>query len=354
MTTSSNETLVGGGTVDGQHGSRTEIERAVGLVRLVLAMACCSVVIGARASQTNYGRATLLVAFIAATTAGIHGLTLWLGGRHFWGWPAGMMLQGAESAAAIGLVIVIGDVAPDAGWVMLAIPIIVSSLRLGVAGVFTTWAFTSAGYLAALWIDAVPPGRSAIDSSLVFERPGALLGVASAVAVLTRWLQDSWARQADLTLESERRLGYALVVERGGRAMRRAERAEIMSACLHHLVDLGFLAATTADADGGTEVEVVGDHLIVPANHGPLIPDPGTIEVTKWQDRLGRRVYSAAVMEPRSRRIVTGWSNDEPPRAALEGVIDLIGMASTSIELADLLGAARREAEHGPLTGMAN
>ena len=333
-------------------GTGSEIEQGVGLVRLVLALVGSAVAFGSRAAEREFQLAVTTLVAIAGCTVALSLLRRGLARVGTGPVIDRVVLQAADVAAAVGLVVVISTVAPDAGWVLLALPIVISSLRLDPVGVLLTWAGTTAGYLVVLWLDWVPPGPESFETALVVERPGALLALAAAVAIMTRWLQHGWIRQSELTDDVEAHLAYVRSIEDAGRAMRQADRDGVVEICLRHLLELGFSGATAGRPGDGLVVR--GEGQLLPIAEEWPVPEVGAIELTEWRDRRATRVYGAAAVEPRSGLLITGWSTADPTTRSLESLTDLLAYTTISIELAELLAATRHEADHDPLTGLMN
>lgn len=331
-----------------------EIERSISVVRAVLALIGIVVVLGSR--SPGRGEAgwldgiTVALAIVAVATV------LWLLPPTFRRLAIGVslsanLLQLLDIVAALGLTYVVSDVLADAAWAILALPIVFASLRLHAAGVLWVWLVTSLGYTALLWADLVDPGRTAINTSLVFERPGVLLTIAAAIALLTRWLQAGWAEQSQLTSEAQTRFQHVQAIERAGRKMRGRTPDEVVTTCLHHILELGFDAATATGANRTTRA--VGDGSLVPADQIVDPPAPGVVEITEWQGP-GERVYSAAMLEPRSEMVISGWSAQPQGTLQTDALSELVAHTTSGVELAQLLGQARFEADHDALTGLAN
>ncbi len=321
-----------------------EADGSIALVRIVMAMVGSAVVIGGRSTGgvTSWLLAMLLVLVILAVAAGLSKLSTWVRQDRFSEHFRDVVMQSADSLATLGLVWLMSDVSPAAGWVLLAIPIVISSLRASATGVLAVWAGVSAGYLALLWFDLAQPGREGIGQALVFERPGTLLAVAACVAILTRWLQDGWVRQAEVARESEARLGHIGVIERAGRRMRELDPEHVLTSCLEHAVDLGFDAVTVC-RDGSVE-ECVGDGELVPAGEA-IEAEPGLVDLIEWRDKGHKMVFSSSIREPRTGVVISGWSARQASQLLqIEALTLLVGQATVNIEAAQLARA-------GPVPG---
>ncbi len=331
-----------------------ETERSIAALRGVLALIGAALALGSRSADGGTAFSLQPIA-LAVAIVGAAGLLWWLPhGLRRLGLgptPSATVMQLLDIAAALGLTYVVSDVLPDAAWALLTIPIVVASLRLNAVGVLWVWLVTSLGYTGLLWIDVVDPGRAAIGQSLVLERPGALLAIAAGVALLTRWLQAGWVEQAQLTDEAQLRFQHVQAIERAGREMRGRTPDEVVTTCLHHVVELGFDAATVTGGD--RPIRAVGDGSIVPADETIDPPAAGTVGLTEWHGPEGC-VYSAAMVEPRSNMVISGWSLRPPGTLQADALSELVAHTTSGVELAELLGQARFEADHDALTGLAN
>jgi diguanylate cyclase (GGDEF)-like protein len=330
----------------------TEVETGVDLVRLVLALVACAVAVGNRAADGDALDAVVSVAIIAAVALGLSSLRRLTQRVSVPRAIGTIVLQGADTIAAVGLVVVVSGSAKDSGWSLLAVPIVIASLRHNAIGVLGSWTVASTGYLTVLWFDIIEPGPEAFDTAIVVERPGTLLAVAAAVAVMTRWLQQGWHDQAQATLQVKQHLGYVRTVEQAGRAMRQRSSDEIINITLEHLLHLGFGAATLGTQAG--QHPTIGSNTYIPPTDQWPSPESGAIEVTEWVNPNGQTRYSTSILEPRSGQVLTGWSTEDPTGQMLASLTDLTAYTTASIELTELLETARFEAEHDPLTRLYN
>ncbi|NNF65505.1 MAG: GGDEF domain-containing protein [Acidimicrobiia bacterium] len=331
-----------------------DLERSISVVRGVLALIGAAVVLGSRSPGT--GDASLIQGLGLPLAMAAFATALWwlpptLRQLRVSAWLSASLLQILDVLAALGFAYVLSGVLADAAWAILTLPIVFASLRLNASGVLWVWLATSLGYIALLWADLLEPGYAAINTSLVLERPGILLAIAAAVALLTRWLQAGWAEQAQLTTEAQIRFEHVQVIERAGRKMRGRTPDEVVTTCLHHILELGFDAATATGANRTTRA--LGDGSLVPADQVVDPPAAGVVEITEWQGP-GERVYSAAMLEPRSEMVISGWSAQPQGALQTDALSELVAHTTSSVELAQLLGQVRFEADHDALTGLAN
>jgi diguanylate cyclase (GGDEF)-like protein len=332
-----------------------DIDRAVGLVRLLLAILGVSVLTTLRFADSGTGwlRLSIGVAVLAGS-AGSWWLAGWLRspGRRITRVAADIVLQVVDTAGLVVLVGLLSSAMPDVAWVALVVPVVIASLRFGPRGILVTWAAGVGGYLALLAADLSPPGRDGLRSAVVVQRPGALLAVAVAAAVLARWLQEGWLVQAELRAEASARSRRILNIESAGRAMRRLPAEQVLTTCLHFTIDLGHAAATIS-RDGSVD-EAVGDGEVVPRCVLPGAPPAGQVQVTRWLGDDGRTVFSASVLESSSGAVVTAWDRDLIDDDRAQAFHDLVLHATTARDTATLLETLRRQATKDPLTGLAN
>jgi diguanylate cyclase (GGDEF)-like protein len=330
--------------------SSSESERSISAVRWVLAFVGASLAFGSRATSTGelptgVGIA-VLIALVAAALSLVPGglLRLRVGPK-----LGAVVIQILDVAAALGLVHVLSDVLPDSSWAVLTIPIVLASLRLNAVGVLWMWLASSLGYWALQRLDLV--GSRHVPSSVILERSAVLLAIAAGVALLTRFLHAGWMEQAHLTGEAEARLRSVQAIELAGREMRGRTPDEIITTCLHHVLGLGFEAASTSGAE--KPVSAIGNGAIIPADAITDFLAGGVVEMTEWDGPNGL-VYSTAMLEPRSGTIIAGWSTEPPSTLGAEVLSELVAHASSGVELAGLMMQARYEADHDALTGLAN
>jgi diguanylate cyclase (GGDEF)-like protein len=332
-----------------------DIDRAVGLVRLLLAIVGVSVLTTLRFADSGTGTLRLAIGVaVLAGSAGSWWLASWLRApsRRLNRVAADIVLQIVDTVGLVALVGLLSAALPDVAWVALVVPVVIASLRFGPRGILVTWAAGVGGYLALLGADLAPPGRHGLETAVVVQRPGALLAVAVAAAVLARWLQEGWLVQAELRAEAAARSRRILSIESAGRAMRRLTADQVLPTCLDFTVDLGYAAATATHE--GTVEHAVGDGQVVPRCTLPDAPPAGQVKVTRWLGDDGRTVFSAAVLESSSGRVVTAWDRDPIDDDRAQAFHDLVLHATTARDTATLLETLRRQATKDPLTGLAN
>lgn len=336
------------------HQSRADIEadRAITAVRFIFALIGGTITLAARSSGASWVYVGSVLVIIALVTGATSALPTFLRQSRLPSRVANLVLQSLDTIAALGLVYLLSDVAPYASWVLITIPLMTSSLRLGAFGVFVIWFTSSAGYLSLLWFDLAEPGRTSLSTGLVFVRPGVLLAVAACVAVLTRCLHDGWTHQALIAEQAETRLRYVTVLESLGPNLQAVRSQEVVGIAIQAIPDLDFEAATiTAEA---IVTHKSGNPDLLPAFDVPDPPDPNVAEVTDWKGSDGTTINSVSTIEPISGVTITAWSRRQIVAAKVESFVALVNLTSRHLDLAQLLESARYEANHDPLTGLAN
>jgi len=262
-----------------------------------------------------------------------------------------LLIQTLDVVLFLGLTLMLSGLLRDASWAVLAIPIVLASLRLGAVGVLAVWLGVSIAYASLERIVIPQLSGEAASVSMMVERAGVLLTIAASLALLTRWLQTGWIEQAMHSEEADHRLANALTIERASRQMRAKTPSEVLDVTAQSVGAMGFEAATIT-LPGSTD-RVVGDGSIIPTLHQVSVSKPGLVELTVWRDPH-QTIYSASAFEPRSGATVSGWTPHPPSRGIAEALGDLVAQTSTAIHTASLFEAARYEADHDALTGLAN
>lgn len=332
--------------------AEVEVDRSITAVRMIFALIGSTVTIGVRTTESTLQRSLATAAIIIVVATAVSAVPPVLRRRRFSAKATNVILQTLDTVAALGLVHVLGGIAPDSAWVLFAVPIVVASLRLGSVGVVTVWMGSSAGYLALFWFDLHPDGSEALATSVIFERPGILLAVAACVAVLTRWLQEGWDTQALAAEESELRLRYVGTLERVGQGLQHKNVRDTVPAALHYALEFDLDAVTATDAGG--ETTGVGAIDLVPAVETIEITNQESAELITWHGDDGTILHSISLFEPQSLTTVTGWARSEISATQIDSFANLLALTSMHLELAGLLEGARYEAQHDPLTGLAN
>ncbi len=332
--------------IGGESAIRSDAEDGIAVTRWLLAMISAALYLGTTSLDQNgnllesvgVGVALLLVPSVAV------GVRRLLERADAAAVTTGAVLQLVDTLGVLVVAAVASRLTTGTAWALLTVPIVISALRFGALGVLATWATVSASQVLLTEVTAV-----AVSTAEIVERAGTLLAVAAVVALLTSWLQAGWEGQARSTGEAERRIRYLRAVEEAIGTMHDIAPEKMLLVVLEHGGRLDFGAVT---AWHPTEsLMAVGDGSFVPVAV-ELETKPGVIEVTEWVDRAGRDVTSVSVYEPNSGRVITGWTNEATSQAQIEAFGDLVTQASSRIELATLLKAARTEAKIDPLTGL--
>jgi len=328
------------------------IEQAASVVRAVLGALSATTVLSVGVTKGGSG---LVLSVVMAAIIGVATVLLGLFGRHLSGGVgegndrSSWLLQALDAVAFVGLVYALDGVASDAAWALLVVPIVLAALRLNDVAVLGTWLVASAGYFLNVLVN---PQLAGVDMQTVVGRLAILLAVAASIALLTRWLQEGWRNQALLTNEAEQRTLRLAAVETAARSMRDVEPDQIIDVCLSHVQRLGFDAATAAK--DLAVVGAAGAVEIVPSDSTCEQPEPGCIDVTRWQGPDGRFLHSVSVLEPISGAVVSGWVRSEIDDSMAHALADLVANAASTLEAARHLARARFEASHDPLTRLAN
>lgn len=330
----------------------SEIERAVSAVRAVLAALTAVLIVGEEATSpgSRGGLTTpLLQVALVLLGAGVLGLVstraqrIGRSGEDLVRW----LFHTVDTLWFVGVIFVFGSVKPETAWVILVVPVVVASLRLGYAAVIATWLIGAVAYAGAGRLE------TKLWTSLeeLFDQLGILLAVAACIALLTRWLQQGWFAQATLTAEAERRNDRLSVIEDAAREMRKVGGAGILDVCLDSVARVGFDAAT-ASVDGDV-VSAAGTGDIVPDRASIAASPPDAIEVVHWLES-SRLLQSVSIIEPASETIITGWAGHEIDDGLAQSLAELVANATNSMEAADHLDRARFGASHDHLTGLFN
>lgn len=342
---------------DGRAVAAVELDRAVSLVRILLSLVAAAVVgsHGAGEQRLADSRAELLavVGLVVGSVAAWWLVPLL---RENVTGPAKVLvdpfLQLVDTVAFVSLVVVVSTALVDVAWIALVVPIVIAGLRFGPKGIFVAWAVAVGSYLALLWTDAVAHGRELLDGGLIAQRPGALLTIAVAVAVLAGWLQDGWLEQAELRERADARLDRVRIIESAGRAVRSESPPQVLQTCVDSARSLGFLTASQSTETAW--LHAVGEGAVLPAEEVPDRPVEGRVELTRWLSLDGRVVYSASVLEVSSQTTISGWDIRPIEPDLAQSLADLVAQATVAHEAAEILLSLREQATRDPLTGLAN
>jgi diguanylate cyclase (GGDEF)-like protein len=332
----------------------SEMDRAIGVVRILLSVVVLAVLGTRRLADQHAGQTRLLLAGVLFAAS----LAVWTLPRRLrdpdglgWQTRADLCLQVVDTVGFLLLVAVVGDALPDVAWAVLVLPMVTASLRFGARGILVTWACGATGYVGLLYGGFVAVGSGGFDAT-VAQRPGALLVIAVAAAVLAQWLQEGWLEQAELRENARARYRRILSIESAGRAMRRLPADQVLTTCLSYAVDLGFAAASSVR--NGLVDHCVGDGTLIPRCELTELPLPGQVCLTRWTSPSGREVFSASALETSSGTVVVGWRAEPIDDDLGQAFRDLITHASTARDTADLLATLRGHATVDALTGVAN
>lgn len=334
------------------HRASAEIERAVGAVRLILILVGSTLMVGVRTPESDL-QSSVVRAGLIMCMGGVLALLPSLLRRVVPNQQLlNVVLQTADTIATLGLVHLLSTIAPDSAWVLITVPIVIASLRLGSVGVVLVWVGSTAGYLALFWLELHPGGRSALATSLTLERPGILLAVAACVAVLTRWLQEAWTDQAIAAQESELRLHYVATLEHAGRELQETSASNTLPQALSLALDFDFLALTALSSSG--QNLSAGDTTLIPRGQTIQLNPGDPAELITWNGNDDSQIFSLSLFEPISESVVTAWSETDLSGIQIDAFANMLGLTSMHLKLAQMFETAQFEANHDPLTGLSN
>lgn len=332
-------------------GTRTSVEDAVGVVRLALPVLSVVTIVTVGPQRAARGAVepiavSLVLVLVAAMVAAASRRLLRRGtGDH----RSVAVVHALDVGSLVAISVAVQTYVADAAWALLAVPIVLASVRLGERAVVATWILASAAYVVLLRL--VGLDRS-IDAPALAGRIGVLLAVAAALAVLARWLQEGWQNQSEMTRSAERRIERLATIESAARAMRTESLERIPAICVDHVVRLGFDAATAIR--GGRVVAASGREGFAPTEAFPDEARYGEVHIAPWTDGTGGEQYSARTLEPFSKTTITGWSRHPIDEASAYAVHDLVANTTSAMEAAHHLERVRHQATHDPLTDLAN
>jgi diguanylate cyclase (GGDEF)-like protein len=325
-------------------------DSALRTVRWVLGVLSCFV-LGAYRPLTGgsaWGSLTLTLLVVMGTVFALNLLSLRMP-RHSLGWAA--FAQTLDVVAIVGLVILLDGPLGNEAWVLLVVPVVSASVRMGAAASLLSWAVGSFAYIVAVKAGVLAQPD---DLSHFVRVPGALLAVAITTGILARWMREGWEIQNDLTEAITAREHRLAVIEQSGRALKNLSTDEALEVCANQIIALGFEAATVQYPDGVQPQIAVGHCEIVAEAAATVQPTASEGLVTSWTEDDRIRVHSAAILERHSGVVVTGWSPEPVDEDQAQALAMLVAHTSNEIEASSLLGRLRHSAAHDPLTGLAN
>ena len=331
----------------------TQIESAARAVRVLLAITACFVLVAHR-PFTRSPSYVMLAGVLAAIAVGVTALNV-LSVQTQRRWSSSSPLIGfgqlLDVAAAVGLVVALDAPLEGQSYVLLVIPVVTGSVRHGTASAMLSWAGGCAAYAAMSLVGVIAVGDSV--TSLV-RSAGILLVIAATVGILARWMREGWEIQNELTDAAAEREGRLQTIEAAARAMARLSADEAISLCLHHSLHLRFDAVTSRPEDSSEFAQLVGETTVVAQLEGREVVTDGEISLTKWTKHDAAYAYSASVIEPLTKTVITGWSTLETDSEQAKALSMMVAQTTNAIETSTLLSQLRSEASSDALTGLSN
>lgn len=334
-------------------GLSEQIETALQAIRSLLGMLAAFTVLGYRpmTAQGSFLSTIVVVATIGVSAAALNLLSRQvkraIGRSSLW---AGFS-QAADVAAVVALACALDGPLNGQAWVLIVIPIVSGSVRLGSRTAFLSWAGGIALLALAGWFGFTANGLT-FDGLL--RSAGVLLAVAATISILARWMRDAWEAQSTLTAVVARREARLAVIERAARAMARVPASDALRMSADLVVSLGFEAATIRPIDSELFVHRSGADHLIPASATDAVAPPAEVQIARWTSGRETVIHSASVQEVRSGHVITGWSSVPILEDAAAALAILVGQVSMVIETSTTLAALRVEAQEDPLTGLAN
>lgn len=332
--------------VRGEAASRLEVstqaESAMQAVRLILGVMVVLLVAAVRPEGLvpDTGQTLAIGAAVIATVA----LLCWLGVLASRKPGFKIVSQVADVLATVAMVVLLDGPLGQLSWVLLIIPMVSATVRLGSLATLLTWIAGS-----GLFVGAALQGLIAeLEPTALIRIPGLLLAVAISVSVLARWMREGWELQNDLTQQLLVREQRLATIEHTARSLHHLKADEAFKLCANSALELGFEAASVS---AGVDLKIaVGDIDLIGATPSPKEGQPLT---TVWVEEVGR-LYSVAVREPRTDSVVVGWTRTAPSRDQADALSSLVVHTSTAIETSSLLDRLRVASRHDALTSLLN
>ncbi len=328
-------------------------EAAVRMTRVVLGVSACFVLIAYRplAGSASWWTVVLIPAAIALCVLALNRISLRTQHAEAGSTRWIALSQGLDVAATVALVVALEAPMRGEAWVMLVVPVVSGSIRLGAAASMLSWAGGCGAYAILVMSELATAPAS---GEFLIRASGILLVVAATIGILARWMREGWEIQNELTAAASAREARLAVVETASRAMARVSADEALRACLGNTLALGFAAATIRDRYGTRPNLVVGRADLVAEPENPEPVEAGEIALTTWVEGGTVAAHSASALETHSNTVITGWSEEEIDPQKADALGTLVAHASTAIETSSLLARTREEAARDPLTGLAN
>lgn len=336
-----------------------DVERALRLVRIAIALLASAAVIGARGSGETGLTGLTAVAAIVAAVAITNGYTAWTGRR---GYRTAQALGGEvlDVAGGLGLVLLLDQPLDGSSWMVMLLPIVMGGVRLGAGGTLLGWTLGCAGYLGlavsgVLDVSDVPSDAFAT----ALQRFAFLLAIAVPVAALTQWLQHRWEHQRTVAVAAEARARRLELIESMARSFVGSTEPRLLANLADAGLQLGFSTVTiTMEAgDRATTIATVGETRWLPTDDVLVRPAPDETLVTHWEghDEVDHLTSTSITLDTTGRTLVVhGWTDVPVPDDLATGFGLLGAHASVALRAARALADVERQANLDGLTGLLN
>jgi diguanylate cyclase (GGDEF)-like protein len=324
------------------------VESALRAARWTLAAVASMVLIAYRPLS---GTGSWITIGVAPAAVGAVALLNRIAPRDHRRWRRVVISQTLDVVGSLALVVALDAPLGYQAWVMLVLPVVAAAVRIGAAAAVLSWAAAAAGYTsltAANHVDA--PTAIAFHVQVA----GMLLVIAAVVSIVARWMREGWEIQNELTAAADAREQRLAVIEAAGHQLSGGTPDDTLTTCLNHVIGLGYEAASLREPNAAALLSAAGRSELLSETWSGEQIRPGELVSTRWLHPDGRVTYSTSTVEPIMNRVVTGWSSDEIDDDLADALATLVARASDAIETATLLARLRFDADHDPLTGLAN
>lgn len=336
-----------------------DVERALRLVRIAIALLASAAVIGARGSAEAGLTGPAAVAAIVAGVALANGYTAWTGRR---GYRTAQALGGEvlDVAGGLGLVLLLDQPLDGSSWMVMLLPIVMGGVRLGAGGTLLGWTLGCAGYLALAVSGVVTVSEATSDAfATALQRFAFLLAIAVPVAALTQWLQHRWEHQRTVAVAAEARARRLELIESMARSFVGTTEPRLLANLADAGLQLGFstVTITMEVGDRATTIATVGETRWLPTDDVLVRPAADETLVTHWEglEDVEHLTSTSIALDTTGRTLVVhGWSDAATPDD-LATAFGLLGAhASVALRAARALADVERQANLDGLTGLLN
>jgi diguanylate cyclase (GGDEF)-like protein len=336
-----------------------DVERALRLVRIAIALLASAAVIGARDTIQGGLTGPAAVAAIIAGVAVTNGYTAWTGRR---GYQTAQALGGEvlDVAGGLGLVLLLDRPLDGSSWMVMLLPIVMGGVRLGAGGTLLGWTLGCAGYLAIAVSGVVKVSEVPSDAfATALQRFAFLLAIAVPVAALTQWLQHRWEHQRTVAVAAEARARRLELIESMARSFVGSTEPRLLANLADAGLRLGFstVTITMEVGDRSTTIATVGETRWLPTDDVLVRPAPNETLVTHWEGRddVDQLTSTSISLDTTGRALaVHGWSEAAVPDDLATGFGLLGAHASVALQAARALADVERQANLDGLTGLLN